>query len=67
MSGADINNIVNEALIHSVFENKTEADYSDIEFAIDKQAMGRERKNASRTKEELELTAYHETGHALIC
>lgn len=67
MSGADIANIVNEALLRSVFEGKEEADYQDMEFAIDKQSMGRERKNAFRTSEELEMTAYHEAGHALIC
>jgi ATP-dependent Zn protease len=57
MSGADVANIINEALIHSVFENKDMAEYSDIEFAIDKTAMGREKKNPFRTQEELKKTA----------
>ncbi len=64
-SGADLENMLNEAAIIAVKENKTEVDMHDIEEAATKVSIGPERKR-KRTKEELKMTAYHEAGHAVV-
>ena len=65
-SGADLENLVNEAALWAARQNKTEVDAADFEMAKDKILMGAERKSMMLTEEEKQVTAYHEAGHALV-
>jgi cell division protease FtsH len=65
-SGADLENLVNEAALWAARQNKTEVDTVDFEMAKDKILMGAERKSMILTEEEKQVTAYHEAGHALV-
>jgi cell division protease FtsH len=65
-SGADLANIVNEAAIHAVMENKGKIDKECFQYAKDKIMFGPERKSVVVTDEEKKICAYHESGHALI-
>ncbi len=65
-SGADLENVLNEAAILAVRENKTEIDLDIIDEAIDRVMMGPAKKSRSYTEKEKKLVAYHETGHAII-
>jgi len=65
-SGADLENLVNEAALWAARQNKTEVDTVDFEMAKDKIIMGAERKSMILTEEEKRVTAYHEAGHALM-
>ena len=65
-SGADLENLVNEAALWAARQNKTEVDNVDFEMAKDKILMGAERKSMMLTEEEKQVTAYHEAGHALM-
>jgi cell division protease FtsH len=65
-SGADIENLVNEAALYAVRQNQRRVTMKDFEAAKDKILMGPERKNMAMSKEVLRGTAYHETGHALL-
>ncbi len=65
-SGADLENLVNEAALWAARQNKTEVDNVDFEMAKDKMLMGAERKSLMLTEEEKRVTAYHEAGHALM-
>jgi cell division protease FtsH len=65
-SGADIENLVNEAALNGARYNKDHITMSDFEFAKDKVLMGTERKSMVITDEEKKITAYHEAGHALV-
>ncbi len=64
-SGADIENMMNEAAILAARSNKTKIQQSDIEEAALKVTLGSERKTL-QTEEERKMTAYHEAGHALV-
>ncbi len=64
-SGADIENMLNEAAILAARANKEKVDMRDIEEASLKVTMGSERKTL-QTEEERKMTAYHEAGHALV-
>lgn len=64
-SGADIENMLNEAAIIAAKADRFEVTSHDIEEAATKVAVGPERKR-KRTKDELKMTAYHEAGHAII-
>ena len=66
-SGADLENLVNEAALLAARKNKERVEISDFEDAKDKVLMGTERRSMVMTDEEKPLTAYHEAGHALIC
>ena len=66
MSGADIANLLNEAAIFAAKHNKTEIDMNSIEQAKDKIVMGAERRSLVTNPKDIEKTAYHEAGHALI-
>ena len=66
MVGADIANIVNEAALLAARKKKRSIDMSDFEEAKDKVMMGIQRKSMILSKEEKEVTAYHEAGHALV-
>jgi cell division protease FtsH len=64
-SGADLENMVNEAALIAARHNQEKIGMSDFEFAKDKVMMGIERKSMVISLEERKLTAYHEAGHAL--
>jgi cell division protease FtsH len=65
-SGADLENLVNEAALWAARQNKKEVETVDFEMAKDKVLMGAERKSMILTEEEKRVTAYHEAGHALM-
>ena len=64
-SGADLENLVNEAALQAAKLNADTLDMHDFEFAKDKVLMGRERRSLILSDEEKRITAYHEGGHAL--
>ena len=65
-SGADLENLLNEAAILAARKNKDKIEQKDIEEAVDKILMGLERENIAITPEERRLLAYHEGGHAVV-
>lgn len=65
-SGADLENLVNEAALWAARQNKKEVELIDFEMAKDKVLMGAERKSMMLSDEEKRTTAYHEAGHALM-
>ncbi|MGD8430290.1 MAG: ATP-dependent zinc metalloprotease FtsH [Ectothiorhodospiraceae bacterium] len=65
-SGADLANLVNEAALFAARRNKRVVDMQDFEDAKDKILMGAERKSMVMTEDEKRLTAYHESGHAIV-
>jgi cell division protease FtsH len=65
-SGADLENLVNEAALMAAREGKEEVDANHLERAKDKVMMGAERKSMIISPREKEITAYHEAGHALV-
>jgi cell division protease FtsH len=64
-SGADLANLVNEAALLAARKNMKLVSAQEFEDAKDKVWMGAERRSKVVTKEDLELTAYHEAGHAI--
>jgi cell division protease FtsH len=66
MSGADLQNLLNESAIMAARKDLSEITMHVIEEAKDKILMGTERKSVIISKGEKEKTAYHEAGHALI-
>jgi len=65
LTGADIRNLVNEAALWASRNDKEKVDMSDFEFARDKVLMGSKRDEVLNEHEK-EMTAYHESGHALL-
>jgi cell division protease FtsH len=65
-SGADLANLANEASLFAAKANKTQVDMDDFERAKDKIIMGAERKSMVMNEEEKRMTAYHESGHAIV-
>ncbi|MDL1986692.1 MAG: ATP-dependent zinc metalloprotease FtsH [Deltaproteobacteria bacterium] len=65
-SGADLENLVNEAALLGAKRNKDKVDMADFEDAKDKVYMGLERKSKVIREEDRKVTAYHEGGHALV-
>ena len=65
-SGADLANLVNEAALMAARENKKVVSMPDFEKAKDKILMGPERRSMVMTEDEKKLTAYHESGHAIV-
>ena len=65
-SGADLENLVNEAALLGAKRNKEKVDMIDLEDAKDKVYMGLERKSKVIKEEDRKTTAYHEAGHALV-
>jgi cell division protease FtsH len=65
-SGADLENLVNEAALWAARQNKKEVEVVDFEMAKDKVLMGAERKSMILSDEEKRVTAFHEAGHALM-
>jgi len=65
-SGADLANMVNEAALLAARADKNRVDMIDFEKAKDKVLMGAERRSLILNDEEKRVTAYHESGHALV-
>ena len=66
MSGADISNVTNEAAILAARRGRKEINTHDLDDAFEKVAIGPERKSKVMSDQEKALTAYHESGHALV-
>ncbi len=65
-SGADLENLINEAALMAAREGAKEITLDLLEKAKDKIMMGAERRSMIITEKEKEVTAYHEAGHALV-
>ncbi|MBE7088655.1 MAG: ATP-dependent zinc metalloprotease FtsH [Clostridiales bacterium] len=65
-SGADLANLLNEAAILAARENKELIDNTDLYEAFTKVAMGPKKKSKVVTESEKRITAYHESGHAIL-
>jgi len=65
-SGADIANVCNEAALIAARFNKDYIDMNDFEKAIERVLMGPEKKHRIMSKKEKQITALHESGHALL-
>ena len=65
-SGADLENLVNEAALLGAKRNREKIDMQDFEDAKDKVYMGLERKSKVIREDDRKTTAYHEGGHALV-
>lgn len=65
-SGADLENLVNEAALIAARKDKKALELVDLEDAKDKVMMGSERKSLVLTESEKKTTAYHEAGHVLV-
>jgi len=65
-SGADLENLVNEAALLAARKSKNKVEMSDFDEAKDKVLMGVERRSMIISEEEKRNTAYHEAGHALV-
>ena len=65
-SGAELANIVNEAALRAVRDNRKYANQADLEESIEVVIAGYQKKNAFLTSHEKMIVAYHEIGHALV-
>jgi cell division protease FtsH len=65
-SGADLENVINEGAILAARRNQKQITMSDLDEASEKVRLGPERRSRVRSREEMELTAHHEAGHALV-
>jgi len=65
-SGADLENLVNEAALLAARQDKDVVSMSDFEMAKDKVMMGSERRSMVVSEHERKTTAYHEAGHTLV-
>ncbi len=65
-TGADLENVLNEAALLAARRDKTEISESEIEDAMVKVTMGPEKKTRVRSDKEKKLVAYHEGGHAVV-
>ncbi|MBU0982162.1 ATP-dependent zinc metalloprotease FtsH [Patescibacteria group bacterium] len=65
-TGADIENLLNEAAILAAKQDQKEITQKDIEDSVEKVQLGPERKSHILSEEEKNITAYHESGHAIV-
>ncbi len=65
-SGADLENLLNEAALLAARRDKSTIEMNDCDEAIDRVMVGPERKSIVMSQKEKEITAYHESGHAII-
>lgn len=65
-SGAELANIVNEAALRAVRDNRRFATQADLEESIETVIAGYQKKNAILTNKEKLIVSYHEIGHALV-
>jgi cell division protease FtsH len=66
LTGADLENLVNEAALLAARNDQEKVNMVDLELAKDKVMMGPERRSMIISDEEKRITAYHEAGHALV-
>lgn len=65
-SGADLANLINEGALLAARRNRRTVSMAELEEAKDKVMMGSERRSMVMTEDEKRLTAYHESGHAVV-
>jgi cell division protease FtsH len=65
-TGADLSNLVNEAALLSARRNRKRIGMEELEESIERVVAGPERKSKVISERDKKLTAYHESGHALI-
>jgi cell division protease FtsH len=65
-SGADLENLINEAALLAARLNREWVTMADLEESRDKVRWGRERRSRTMSEKERKVTAYHEAGHALV-
>ncbi|XP_029970280.1 ATP-dependent zinc metalloprotease YME1L1-like isoform X2 [Salarias fasciatus] len=65
-SGADLENLVNQAALKAAVDGKDMVTLKELEFAKDKILMGPERRSAEIDNKNKRITAYHESGHAIV-
>ena len=65
-TGADLQNLLNEAALLAARHDKSQIEMDDIDNSIDRVIAGIEKKSKVMTEQDKELTSYHEVGHALI-
>ena len=65
-TGADLANLLNEAALLAARQNRNIITMADLEEASEKVSMGPERRSHVYTEKERRLTAYHESGHAVV-
>ncbi|MDD4079278.1 MAG: ATP-dependent zinc metalloprotease FtsH [Eubacteriales bacterium] len=65
-TGADLENLINEAALLAARKDLTAITMNELEDAIDRVIAGPEKKSRVRSKDEDKLVAYHESGHALV-
>ena len=65
-SGADLENLLNEAAILAARRRKQKIEWQDVEDARDKVVLGLKRENINLTQEEIRILAYHESGHSIV-
>jgi len=65
-SGADLENLVNEAALLAARQDKSKVEMQDFESAKEKVLLGSERRSLVQSEDERRTTAYHEAGHALV-
>ncbi|XP_075876825.1 ATP-dependent zinc metalloprotease YME1L1-like isoform X2 [Nelusetta ayraudi] len=65
-SGADLENLVNQAALKAAVDGKDMVTMRELEFSKDKILMGPERRSAEIDKKNKIITAYHESGHAIV-
>lgn len=65
-TGADLENLMNEAAIHAAMENRSFVMQEDIKKSFIKVGIGTEKKSRVISEKEKKITAYHEAGHAIL-
>lgn len=65
-SGAELANIVNEAALRAVRDNRTVVNEADLEESIETVIAGYQKKNTVLSDQERKVVSYHEIGHALV-
>uniref|UniRef100_A0A4W3GGP2 YME1-like 1b n=1 Tax=Callorhinchus milii TaxID=7868 RepID=A0A4W3GGP2_CALMI len=65
-SGAELENLVNQAALKAAVDEKDQVTMQDLEFAKDKIIMGPERRSIEIDERNRRITAYHESGHAIV-
>ncbi|XP_031439852.1 ATP-dependent zinc metalloprotease YME1L1 [Clupea harengus] len=65
-TGAELENLVNQAALKAAIDGKDVVTMKDLEFAKDKILMGPERRSVDIDKKNKTITAYHESGHAIV-
>ena len=66
LSGADLENVLNEAALSAARQDKDVIEQADVSAARDKVLLGRQREGVNLTEDDKHLIAYHEAGHAIL-